>query len=318
MKRPRRAAVAVAAAVEVVRAAPEQRRRRAAVGKGFEMSHWETRHYLFEVGSSDILLFHLKEFLRSRPYLKNRPTRTSVFDASLQAALAEYQRYKRLRVADGTFNAETYAAIGGEMSAVQVGLISTGAPGFQYLLRGAASDGRALTSNEVSLAKEIFKSSLSYDAVKVHNGKYTRFQWENSGMTPNGEIYAHGTAYKDDYTADHTPAGLETKAFFIHEMAHVWQWQNNILRVKTSAILETLKHKFDYMEAYKYTLKADADLIEYGIEQQASIIEDYYRVIKRGLGFKENNQNQEPLPARKELLKKVMGNFVSDPSYAVR
>lgn len=177
-------------------------------------------------------------------------------------------------------------------------------------------DPRDLTAGEVLLARELFKSSIDYARVKIHQGKYWRFQYDNTGMTPNGEIYIHGSPYSADYGVE----GPEKKAFLIHEMTHVWQWQRNILHVRTSAILEAIKHRQDYVpDAYKYKLEESKDLIDFNIEQQAAIVEDYYRVVRRGLSFRDNRiQNQESLADKKSLLKRTMGNFINDPTYPVR
>lgn len=53
--------------------------------------------------------------------------------------------------------------------------------------------GRALTAGEVVLAKRVFKDSIDYTKVKIHNKKYIVVQPNNSGMTPNGEIYVSGS-----------------------------------------------------------------------------------------------------------------------------
>ena len=78
---------------------------------------------------------------------------------------------------------------------------------------------RLLTTGEITLAQSVYKDSVDYQKVKIHeHGKYF-FQPNNSGMTPDGEVYAKGNAYVADYSVE--PGGLQ--GFFIHEMAHVWQ-----------------------------------------------------------------------------------------------
>ena len=56
---------------------------------------------------------------------------------------------------------------------------------------------RALTEGEIELAKSIYKDSLNYDKITIHNHKYVFFQPKNSGMTPNGKIYMSKKAYKE-------------------------------------------------------------------------------------------------------------------------
>lgn len=170
---------------------------------------------------------------------------------------------------------------------------------------------RKLTPLEYMLALKVFKSSINYNLVKIHDYAYIFFQPKNSGMTPNGEIYLYN-AYKEDF-------GLERpaiSAFFIHEMAHVWQYQNKILHPITAAISETIYHFFDYAKAYRYTLDGSKDLRDYKIEQQASIIEDYFRTNFVGLLPTPNNlQNNYAKVKKDRLYEKVLAKFIENPSY---
>jgi hypothetical protein len=170
---------------------------------------------------------------------------------------------------------------------------------------------RNLTSGEITIAQSIYGSSIIYNRVKIHDGKYFFGQPSNSGMTPRGEIYAHGTAYHADYSFE----TASTQAFFIHEMCHVWQYQNDILNVIWSAITEQVSHGFDYAAAYPYLLEADKNLTDYDMEQQASIVEDYYRVVKRGITFRQNRcQNTGTDAEKRGLLISVLADFIADPS----
>ena len=184
---------------------------------------------------------------------------------------------------------------------------------------GNFNAGRQLTVGEIALAREIYKNSIRYRDVKIHRGKYFFKQPPGSGMTPNGEIYVTDDPkrgnflYKDDYSRE----SLALKAFFIHEMAHVWQYQNNILRVKTTAILGQLRHLGKYNKMYKYTLEARKHLFDYGIEQQAAIIEDYYIVVKENMPefCAGRIQNQCTPAEKKELLEKVIASFILYPTF---
>ena len=121
---------------------------------------------------------------------------------------------------------------------------------------------RNLTSNEISLAKGIFQNSINYSNVKVHEDTYIFFQPNNTLMTPNGEIYAPKDVYKADY-------GVESSGFkcvFIHEMTHVWQYQNDILDPRGSGIGEFFRNWLNYKNAYFYTLADDKDLTDYYME----------------------------------------------------
>ena len=172
---------------------------------------------------------------------------------------------------------------------------------------------RKLTLGEIELAREIFKDSIKYQKVKVHHGKYFFGQPAGSGMTPNGEIYVADDARHNNflYKKDYSIQSVGLKAFFIHEMAHVWQYQNKILRVKTAAVLGQIRHFGRYGKMYKYTLDADKKLIDYGIEQQAAIIEDYYIVVKEEMSefCGGRIQNQCAFAEKRELLEKMMADF---------
>jgi len=79
-------------------------------------------------------------------------------------------------------------------------------------------------------------------------------------MAPRGHIHFHprGDGYCDDFSAQ----SLSRQAFFIHEMAHVWQHQKGIF-------LPLKRHPF---ARYHYSIKPGWPLEKYGIEQQAEII----------------------------------------------
>ncbi len=99
-------------------------------------------------------------------------------------------------------------------------------------------------------------------------------------------------------------------------MVHVWQKHNGVLNPIISAIANSIRHGFNYNKAYEYTLDAKKDLLDYRIEQQAQIIEDYTRVlylniVRRG----EYLQNKESEVEINKLYQSVLSKFLSQPSY---
>jgi len=171
---------------------------------------------------------------------------------------------------------------------------------------------RKLTSGETALAKKVFKASIDYSKVKIHNEKYAFFQPNNSGMTPNGEIYIAGV-YRKDYSLQSSAM----QGFFIHEMVHVWQYQLKILNPITAAIGESVIHFFDYSKAYEYSLDGTRDILEYNIEQQAAIIEDYFRIFQTGLlPIPGRVKNTGALSSYKPLYLQVLAKFIKKPEYA--
>jgi len=174
--------------------------------------------------------------------------------------------------------------------------------------------GRKLTNNEIELARKIFGASIKYDDVSIYNKKFAFFQPDNSGMTPNGSIYIDSKEIISDYGLS-TIASFE-KAFFIHEMTHVWQKQNKVLNPIASAIANSLRHAFFYSEAYKYTLEKNKDLLDYRMEQQAQIIEDYARIqflhTNPNPNFISNRGTKEQIVG---LFNSVLAKFLISPSY---
>lgn len=128
---------------------------------------------------------------------------------------------------------------------------------------------RWLTPAERKLAEGVFGGSIDYDAVRISNRKWWWFQPRSLAMAPRGAIHFHpkGDLYCDDFCGkDLTDQGL-----FIHEMAHVWQYQSGI-----NLILR--RHPFC---RYDYSLKPGWPLKRYGIEQQAEIVRHYF-LLKNG------------------------------------
>jgi hypothetical protein len=179
---------------------------------------------------------------------------------------------------------------------------------------------RRLTGGETTLARDVFGESIDYGRVRVHDDKYIFFQPDNSGMTPNGEIYVAGI-----YSGDYASETLQMRGFFIHEMVHVWQYQNGILSagVIGSAILEMIGTGGDYSSIYPYVLDANRDLTDYNLEQQAAIVEDYFRLTRLGLQPRRarlpysRTCGATPSPATptRRLYETVLRRFLQDPTY---
>ena len=100
----------------------------------------------------------------------------------------------------------------------------------------------------------------------MHNAGYFPFglQNDNTAVTPNGEIYFTPKNFREDYSRE--SAGFQH--WFIHEMAHVWQYQ-----MKMNVLL---RGTMSWAATYEYSLPNYNTLADYGMEQQASILADYF------------------------------------------
>jgi len=136
---------------------------------------------------------------------------------------------------------------------------------------------RPLTAGEKRLLFPIFDNTIDYDKQIVGRndgktgGEYNSF---TPGYVPNMSPHL--------WSWDYSAASRENAAVFVHEMVHVWQsghGSHNILR----GIYLWIKYDHitsDYENSYKYDLDSSTSLGYFNMEQQAQIIEDYYRVFK--------------------------------------
>jgi len=173
---------------------------------------------------------------------------------------------------------------------------------------------RPLTAGEIALVKSVFGDSVNCDTVSVHDNRYTRIQRRGVAMAPNGSLYMPG-CYFDDYSKKEP----HLQSLFIHEMTHVWQHQNKVLNPVLSFVGLNLSHKFNYTAAYDYTLDPKKDLLDYNMEQQASIVQDYFLLRATGNRLSTSHCNNTCDTEQKmALYGQVLGQFLKDPGYAKR
>lgn len=168
---------------------------------------------------------------------------------------------------------------------------------------------RALTDGEIAILKPIFRDGIDYAKVRVIDAKYP-FQPNNVYMTPRGHVYAPGSLYR----ADFSKAGTAYRGVFVHELAHVWQHENG-LDLVAAGVAEFAKYRGDYEKAYPYTLVAGRDLVEFGIEQQASIVQDYF-LISVEHATPERIQNRVSRDELAPLYASTLAKFLGDARYA--
>ncbi len=162
---------------------------------------------------------------------------------------------------------------------------------------------RPMTAGEINMAKIIFKDSIDYTKVKCHNGEYLWFgmQPDSTAMTPEGEIYFSPTEFKADFSKE--PFG--SRLWFVHEMVHVWQYQLGYpTKLRGAARLGL---------SYDYTLRDGKSLSDYNMEAQGDILADYWALVYAN-GKRPPNLNQKKHIDDIELYKRVLKNFILDPS----
>lgn len=162
---------------------------------------------------------------------------------------------------------------------------------------------RNLSASEIQMARLIFGEQIDYDIVQIANRRILpMFQPKSGGMCTANTINITGTAYCDEYTQ-------KLSSFFIHEMTHIWQFQKSPAYFGKKYMAELRKHHFNYAaNAYKYELVEGKDFHDYGLEQQACIVQDYFALTHNsGVGVSRSCQNQNLKGEEKRLaLKKVL------------
>jgi hypothetical protein len=146
-------------------------------------------------------------------------------------------------------------------------------------VRPAASDsvGRPLTEGERTLLISVFARHIDYDAVRIHGRKWMFFQPRHVAMAPNGHVYFPPAHFLADYSLPALP--LRTRAWFVHEGAHLYQHYGLRWNVIVRGALS---------RRYSYRLTPGKPFHAYGLEQMGSIAADYY-VLTQG-GHVDNGQ----------------------------
>jgi len=173
---------------------------------------------------------------------------------------------------------------------------------------------RGLTDGEKSMLWPIFREGIDYDAVQIIHAAHP-FQPSDAYMAPRGHIYAPGHLFKEDWAGPDVSA--VSRAELVHEMTHVWQFANGD-EVLVEGVEQLIATRGDYDKAYRYMLDPFNDLMDYNIEQQAAILEDYYRIRYEGLHPVEMQNAGLSLDRRDELYDKVLSEFFHDARYARR
>ena len=118
---------------------------------------------------------------------------------------------------------------------------------------------RLLTHAEKQLAMSVFGTSIKLEHIQI---VAHRLVLKNYAISPNGNIYFHPENWCEDFTQD----TILKQSWFIHELVHVWQYQQGVKLIRTAL--------FD--RKYNYVLHQGKQFFQYGIEQQAQMVQDYF------------------------------------------
>jgi len=169
--------------------------------------------------------------------------------------------------------------LGGPIGAVVGGLV--GLVGGALIGDTATTRKRSLTTSEIAYAKDVFKNSIDYSEITI-----TRDSLISTGAPKTLGNTIHLRSDWGHFVGDTlelTQDGLET---LIHEMGHVWQYQNGGLAYIPESLWAQFKGFLgsgDRGAAYDWRAAHASGLPwkKWNPEQQASAIEDYNRKLRK-------------------------------------
>jgi hypothetical protein len=169
--------------------------------------------------------------------------------------------------------------LGGPIGAIVGGV--AGLVGGALLGDKATTRSRKLTTTEIAYAKDVFKESIDYSEITI-----TRDSMIATGApkTIGNTIHLRSDwgHFKED-SLDLTQTGLET---LIHEMGHVWQYQNGGLAYIPESLWAQLKGAIsggsrNVAYNWREAVRGGTPWEEWNPEQQAEAIEDYNRLLRK-------------------------------------
>ncbi|MDO8805281.1 MAG: hypothetical protein Q7R35_12730 [Elusimicrobiota bacterium] len=138
----------------------------------------------------------------------------------------------------------------------------------------SSGKGRGLTETEIAAARTMYGDKIKYEKVRIVTGE---------DMTFWGKILTHGGAavtwgntiyFPNDGDKKSLYNAEEQSDWMVHELGHTYQYQKDGWSYASKSVWEQITKGG---AAYTYEITPGKDFGKYGIEQQATIVQDYYR-----------------------------------------
>lgn len=212
--------------------------------------------------------------------------RSGFMSGFASSALGQSGVYAILKMRDApdgfwnfAYNTAVAGAVGGAVSEGMGGTFESGAvtAAFQRLYADImtatypAQPSRSLTADEIKMAKEAFVAlhgsadGVDFSKVQIIKGRFLAFQPDDVAITPDGNIYFPGDP------GDFAHSSVKKQYYFIHEMQHVWQFQNGVDVLMQAAPLQII-----YWASAKlidiYLVPQHGNYSQMSVEQQANLL----------------------------------------------
>ncbi|MBI4801665.1 MAG: DUF4157 domain-containing protein [Elusimicrobia bacterium] len=161
-----------------------------------------------------------------------------------------------------------------------------------------SKEGRSLTFEEMETAKKIFGDTIDYNKVKIITGKGMTFWGKILTLTGSAVTWGNTIYFPNNKDGSSQYDSKLNADWLMHEMTHIYQRQNDGLLYILKAIWEHLT-KGDAAYEYQNALASDKVFKDFGVEQQAAIVQDYYLDL---LGKKDPPLTSE----QKEIMEKML------------
>ena len=129
---------------------------------------------------------------------------------------------------------------------------------------------RKLNQNELDILRSIYHDKIDYNKVIITNEHLFSYLLKRySGIVFDNTIVFTKNSYKDDFSVN-----TGSMALLVHEVCHVWQYQNLNYR--------WMKAGWEHIKfgnsTYSYNIADHKKLTDFRFEQQGNIMADYYRL----------------------------------------
>lgn len=152
---------------------------------------------------------------------------------------------------------------------------------------------RALKPEELAIAKSIFGDTIPYNRIRLD---------ERAHLGPRQYHFCYVSFYTLNSWGQ-MPAPL-----LIHELTHIWQYQNlGICYIPRALAAQNTPDAYNYggETALEQAVASGKGLAYFNLEQQADLIEDYFR-LKNGLAARWNHQQAPQMALYEVLLKDII------------